>query len=288
MKRGRLGDRSRLPHREHAHTKLIVWGSVFLLCALVGLGVWGMHSSKVRIVDITVRGTEALDPEKIKTIAEETLEGKYLWIIPKNNTLVYPKDTMITNVIEAFSRIKDIEVARDGFRGISIGVAEYTPESVWCGDWYMGERDPTEQCYFVDEFGYIFGLAPDISGTAYFKYYGELPEPGHPVGQYMQFSNSFKELKTFLDLLDTITLEPVVVYWNVDEDYVVYLKKGGELRIAMEDDLTEVFDNLQLILKSDEFKKDYENPLKQLEYIDMRFGDRVLFRFMDIEVSEEE
>lgn len=276
--------------KEPFPAKLILSIAGVLGVVLLGLLVWGIHTTSVRISDVSVQGAKTISKETISSMVEDMLAGAYAFVIPRNSTFFYPKETIEDTLYETFPHIKEVDIARDGFSGLSVAIAEYEGYALWCGEWYDGTYDSTEQCYFVDGDGYIFKKAEDTETEGFVKYYGSLPESRNPIRQYVHLQNDFKELRNFLELLDTVAFEPVALFWNPDEDYIVYLQQGGELRISMFDDLTKVFESLQAVFVSDAFKAGVASG-EPLQYIDLRFQDRVLFKFgtpVVAEVMEEE
>lgn len=268
---------------EARRKQIYITGGLAILLILVigGFFVWLSHFDRLRIDSISVSGQQVVKAEEVKQIALDTLKGNYLWMFAKENTLIYPENAITNNLFAAYPRIKDIVIERDGLNALVIGIEEYEPHALWCGNVFNGTRDPTEQCYFTDTEGYIFALAPDFSGSAYFKYYGILSEDLNPIRQTLFDGFERTRLEDFLRLLETVGFDPHILSWTQDGDYITYLKQGGEIRFAKKDNFKHVFENLQSLIDVDPFKSDYKENADRLEYVDLRFGNKVLYRFRD-------
>ena len=80
-------------------------------------------------------------------------------------------------------------------------------------------------------------------------------------------------------------LKPVALYKQDNGDIRVFLSKGKTLSMGPEiifksdTDLETVAENLQAALNTEPLQSDFKNKYSSLLYIDLRFGNKVYFKF---------
>ena len=228
---------------------------------------------KLNINDIVVTGNKIVDSEAIKEVAQADLSGEYLWLFPKTNLVLYPKTKIQNDLYARFGRLKDISLGLNG-RIIQITVSERTGLYTWCGSAPGAEKSQIEKCNFVDENGYIFDEAPYFSGDVYFKLYGEPFKNNYPV---------FNDLINFKKNLEMMGIKPVALYVKEDANAVIFLSatssKAPEIIFKTDTDFAEMLENLQTALTTEPLQTDFKKKYTSLEYIDLRFGNKVYYKF---------
>ena len=142
-----------------------------------------------------------------------------------------------------------------------------------------GSPTPGTNCYFMDENGYIFDLAPYFSGEVYFKFYG-VPD----VGSYFSKQN-FQQLISFKDTLIDFGLKPIMLYITNDGNVEIFLFSGNpstigpEIILKTESNFQNVAENLETALTTEPLQSDFKNKYSTLQYIDLRFGNKVYYKF---------
>ena len=163
--------------------------------------------------------------------------------------------------------------------------AKYT----WCG--VVLPQTDNQTCYFMDENGYIFDVAPYFSGEVYFKFYGETDLPAQtgvnsasPMGSYFSKQN-FQQLISFKDVLVGLGLKPVALYTTSDGDIDIFLSGGATLTtgpmiiLRADADLQNEAENLEAALTTEPLQSKFKNNYTSLQYIDLRFGNKVYDKF---------
>ena len=146
----------------------------------------------------------------------------------------------------------------------------------------------------MDEDGYIFDEAPYFSGEVYFKFYGLTdvgrPDSGRPtsedfpLGSYFLKQN-FKQLISFKDILIGIGLKPVALYATNDGDIQIFLSggtlptTGPQIIFRADADFQNVAENLEAALTTEPLQSEFKNKYSSLQYIDLRFGNKVYYKF---------
>lgn len=261
---------------------LIVLGVLFaIVCVVAGLFAWFTHSERFAIADVIVHGNKVIEGEVLGAHALRALEGKYLGLFKKDNTLIYPKDALQALLYDMYSRIKDISISRDGAKALDVFVEEYEPFALWCGS----EHTPNEQCYFIDDTGYIFDVAPNFSGDVYIRYYGDVGTTT-PLRASYTTPETMKRIADFLVLLEKVSFEPLAFVVTPDQDYVIEVRGGVSLLITPDAPLVQVLENLAVVTESEKFRDAMQDSERTLEYIDMRFDNKVFYRFQEEQFVE--
>lgn len=259
---------------------IIFFGLVFLFA----LGTYFSRLDGLNISQVEISGNKVIDTSAIDSVIREEISGKYLWLFPKTNVLIYPKSKIKTALENNFSRLSNIEISMDR-KMLKISVSEREAKYLWCGA-STGVQHPTEEkCYFLDDEGYIFDEAPYFSGEVYFKFYGSPDgEAESPAGSYFSQKN-FKQLILFKDVVAGMGTKPVMISVLPDGDIEMFLARSGantlgpKIIFKSDADLKNVAENLQAALATDPLMSQFKNKYSTLLYIDLRFGNKVYFKF---------
>ncbi|MES2315402.1 MAG: hypothetical protein V4486_01555 [Patescibacteria group bacterium] len=255
---------------------------VFGFCAIVGGLSLLTRIDKFNITQVEATGNRVVDTGEIRTIALENLEGNYLYIFPKTNFLLYPKVDIQKELEAKFPRLQNISFSIKNDRVLEISMTERDGLYTWCGDNPATNNDKNEKCYFMDNTGYIFDEAPYFSGNVYFKFYDGGLETG--VGEYYEPA-IFSNLITFKKDLDALGLKDIAITVTKDDEIKVVLSPKAppapnpQLILKKDADLSKIIENLQTALTTEPLQTDFKKNYGKLNYIDLRFGNKVYWKF---------
>ena len=233
----------------------------------------------LNINNVEITGNKVIDTEALKTTIQEQMTGKYLWLFPKTNILLYPKNSIKNILQEKFKRLNSINLSIKNTT-LEVSLGERTAKYTWCGAESPESSLQNQQCYFVDEEGYVFDEAPYFSGEVYFKFYGVQSE------SYF-FKQNFKQLIAFKDTLIGLDLKPIILYVTNNGDAEIFLSKGmsststigPKIIFKIDADFENVAENLGAALNTEPLKSKFKNKYSSLLYIDLRFGNKVYDKF---------
>lgn len=238
---------------------------LFLLALVSGIitGIWyGTRLSSVTISNIHAVDSQTIQADTIKAKIDEVLVGEYWHLIPRRFAWFYPEDQILQE-LQKIERIKDVRVEKISNTELAITFSEYLPYALWCN-----END--DICYFIDELGFAFGKAPDLSGGSLVRYHklGEDPK----LRQSFISEVDFNKTKEFSQYLSTINWYVTEIEVDTVRDVFYSLSEGGEIRGTLESDTKETFNYLLTLHQSEEF-----THLKpgNFQYVDLRFGAKL-------------
>ncbi|MFA5791575.1 MAG: hypothetical protein WC884_00885 [Candidatus Paceibacterota bacterium] len=245
---------------------------IFILFTYLS-GLESLNLGEIKIV-----GNKVLSTEEIEKVVKDQLSGKYIWLFPKTNIFFYPKNSIRNELEDKFKRVKDINFSIKNNEILEVSLSERIGKYTWCG--HIKETE-LEECYFLDEDGYIFDKAPYFSGEVYFKFYGEV---GDILGSYF-FRENFKQLISFKDILFGIEIKPVALYVKDGGDIEVFLSKGKEAEtepkiiFKINSIFQNIAENLKTALNTEPLQSEFKNKYSSLLYLDLRFENKVYSKF---------
>ncbi len=264
--------------------KILIY--IILFIATLILVGFSLKWQKINIQQITISGNKVIDTELIKNIVAENLVDNYFYILPKTNSLFYPKDKIMLDLSSKYKRLKDITLNVDKLENLNVKVNERTAYFTWCGEI---PEDATinieEKCYFVDDEGYIFDEAPYFSGEVYFKFYGTNNiNINDPTGSYYA-KDIFNKLIILNTTLKTMGLKTTALAIKGNGEIKIFLSginksaTRPEIIFNMKSDFNKIAENLQAALTTAPLQNDFEKKYASLLYIDLRFGNKVYYKF---------
>ena len=273
----RLGNR----RRKIRTIKLSIGVAVFVVAA-IGV-VWLSRIEQVNIKTIVIVGNSAVTETQLKQVVAEQLRGTYALLFPRTNILFFPRSSITASVRDAFDRIFDAEIVVEDSQTIKLIVKERQPFALYCGDTFIDTREVLGQCSFLDERGFIFARAPDFIGNIFFKYFGKTATqtsggPYELLGLEYMPQDKFRDLTLFLGSFEELKMKPTSLTRLDEIDFEIRLKDGSYILFGGEQSLTSVLGNLQSVFESGII---LEREDMQLDYIDLRFGNKIYYKFVD-------
>lgn len=244
--------------------------AVLFLLALIYI----LRSETLRITDIRVTGGEVMEAGEIIAEVRHRLDESYFWLIPKSNAFFYPRKTITAALYDEFPRFKSVGLDLESLNTLIVRIEEREPFALYCREIPAVNR--TSECYFLDENGLIFALAPSFSGDVYFVY--TAPETiENPLGRELVPTEEFKLLPTFIGSLSSLNLRPLALEVSPAE-YTLFLASGARIMWRRESNLGLIRSNLETFLKSDPIRT-LNGFLESVEYLDLRTENKVFYKF---------
>ena len=271
-----------LPQREEylrkkRKRKLIKWGiGVFVFVVLVALSSYVSHRSELRISQVELSGGILVTGDEVSAKSLEYMKGSYFWLYPKNNSLWYPKKGLEEYLSESFKRIDTIKIHLKNAKTMVVEITERKPFALWCDTLPSG--DTVEgQCYFIDQNSTIFAEAPQFSGDAYFKYFGNISS-STPIGaEYMASTTEFSEISDFVTAIKELSIKPVYLIAKENGEFSLVISGGGQIYFDDREPLSQALKNLESLLTAPELASSTSKNLP-IDYIDLRYGNKLFYK----------
>lgn len=236
---------------------------IFLvLAAITGLSYVTFLDS-VQIKNIRISETKFIDQQTVEKIARTELAKKQLFIFSKNNILLMPRAAISHLIKKDNPSVESISVTSSGFQEISITIKEHQAVAYWCRD---------ADCFYLNKEGYIFGLAGNLNSD-FVKFFNVIE--GEPVGQHYKNPATFAKMISLVELLRQMDIMAVSI--RTDDNVSFELMTDFNMKIFFDKNLNpeNVANNLNLILEKEAINR---TQLRNIEYIDLRFGNRVPYK----------
>jgi hypothetical protein len=187
--------------KRKANIRLSVLFFVLGIVCIVGLSFLSNYK-KMTINIVVVNGTRIINQSDIQDFVESSMSGKYMYLFNRHNSFIYPHDTIYDGLLKKFTRIEKLSLNVKNVNTLEIYIKERSGSYMWCGEKIPdNEKDLGDNCYFVNDDGYIFDNAPYVSGNLYFKYYLPLVNKNNVLGSQMLSPELFHDI---IRLTDTI------------------------------------------------------------------------------------
>jgi len=243
---------------------------VVVLAVLTGIVIL-IRLPKVQVKTVSVVGANVVDPGDVSEFVTSQLQGDKLFILPKTSIFIIPEHTLEQQIKAAFPRLQTVVVSRRNFSTITVTVTEYQGVYLWCAD----ETD----CDFMDQNGVAFATAPYFSGDAYPKIFTGAT---HAMPFQALSPDQVNTLSLLLTRLPIINIDPEEFHFVTDHELDVDFNHNGHQAQLMFDPTLDISDSLEALytgLQTDPLATKFQDPSEVLQYIDLRFLDRVVYKF---------
>ncbi|MBI5469919.1 FtsQ-type POTRA domain-containing protein [Candidatus Kaiserbacteria bacterium] len=254
--------------------KIRVVIAVFVL-TVIGISVygisWASYLPQYNVQRVDVVGTQAVASGVMRAYVETLLQkDSYPLLSPRNIFLFSPR-TIEQDIMRYFPRIKSAKVSRASLlsTGIQVDIQERQPFALWC--------ESESNCFLLDDAGFVFAQATSSSQTSsHYVFLGDMPEDASSTSPiaHSYASAHFQGLLALLRYLGQAGFSPQGAHIVDDRDFTVPLAEGFYIRASFGEDASAVAKNLKLVLTSDAL----QGKESELEYVDLRFGNRVYYK----------
>ncbi len=263
--------------------------AIIVLGIFFGIGYMLRHS-KFQITNVDVLGTNVLDEQNISESVESQLVGVLLWIFPRTSVLLVNDKKIERNLKKQFSRIETVVAKRTNLHSIEITIKEFEALYLWCTLALPALPAQAGQvgddCYFMDKQGVVYNQAPVFSGTAYPKVFTGAPLEELPF-QGIRLID-LEQVATLQQRLSEINITPVT-FRSISprELQVDFLHNKSTAKLLL-DPTVPTETSLEYLfsgIRTEPLSGLFNNESKKLLYIDVRFSNKVVYKFDQSELS---
>jgi hypothetical protein len=252
----RLQDR----RRRASSFKLILYG---VLAVLIVVGVaYGVRRPEVSVASVSVEGATRVNSDDVKALAEKSLSGSYLFLVPKKMSFVVPTGAISAKIKAAFPEVATVSVSVKNLTDLHVTLTERGAFALWCR---------TGTCFDMDTTGYIFDQV-ESGSTTLRTYEGSID--GSPVGATF-LPQKFAALDSFITRVEVATKHHIGhISVTDDQDVFAQFDGGGEIRFVMDKQDDATITNIASVFASPAL-----NAGRPMEYADFRFDNKASVKF---------
>ncbi len=257
---------------------------ISLLIIVAGLSFLSRYE-KLTVQNVQIHGNKIIDTALLEDLARKDLAGNKLFLFARRNSFIYPKEKIKKDLLDNFKRISKVDLKILDLNTLDISLVEREGKYLWCKEIDANSKEP--KCYFLDDAGYIFDEAPFFSGSAYFKFYGpeSIKQMNDPISQNLLPADEFLRLISFYEAISKseVLPKPIALLIRENNEYEFIFAGEDEVMapkiiFKKENNFEKIFANLNSAILTDPLKSQLKN-ISNLEYIDLRFNDKVYFKF---------
>jgi cell division septal protein FtsQ len=258
------------PHR-HKRKKSILrnrffWLGILILFSVGAIFYFLFLSETFQTGKIIVTGGEKVSKEEIERIVEGKLENRILFFPTRSIFSVCLIETK-EEILNSFPQVADVEIKRGFPDVLNVLVTERSGSAVWCQE---------DKCFLLDDEGIIFEEVSSETDLVRivnqrqvgYLLLGERVINEDTLSRILSIASELKDnlkipIKEFVisarDKLAVLTAEEWQIYFNLEEDLEWQLTK---LNVVLEEKVP-------------------SEDRKDLEYIDVRFGNLAPLKYRD-------
>ncbi len=281
------GDRIReLKDKRKKKARFRLGIAIVSVVIILGSVIFISRTRQLQIQSVVVRGNYIVSADDVKKSVQTILDQKYAWIIPKSNVLVYPNAKLRAEIAKQFPRFDSVHLHRENWGTLVIDVEERKSVYLWC-DALPSQKDTQNQnCYYVDDRGYIFSRSPSFTGNVYFIFYGTYTWGANesPIGKKLFSDEYFKHVIRFKEGIASHGIIPYgfVMYSTTVSGFLLSPKFDDGIQkivFTTSQDLSVLYENLLLALTSADLQKQLREEFDSLQYLDLRYDKKVYYKF---------
>jgi hypothetical protein len=266
---------------------------VVCTCLLLAYAVsWASYLPKYSVQSVTIAGNDAVPTKLLYDYIESLIYTGGHPFLSKSNIFLYNAGAIEREIVGYFPRISHAYVSRASLlaTAVTVTVEEREPFALWCAD------AAQSNCYQMDETGFIFAQVPGnqvsaltaTSSSAVNAFFSSSQSRGYVFEGGVGSSTSdiqnpiahtfvsahMPGILTLLKMLGQAGFAPLGARVDSEQDFSVPITQGFYVKASYGEDPERIVNNLQLVLSSEALA----GHINQLEYVDLRFGDRVYYK----------
>lgn len=278
--------------------------AIIILGTLIWIVYFVLYSPIFKIKNITIVGNEEIFQDDIKRQICQVMEQKKYFLIPRDTFFTTPIDLLSRTLSETFI-LANLEISKEFPHDLKINLKEKLSNLNFCTE------NEEIKCYQINYRGEVTKrTGPNEPGSSPPTLFYRLPslKKKEPVGETVTpvaatttattttdiESQSVAQiprivvgktkipteivhfvlelLGVFGDKVGGIEIQDVEIN-NLDSSIIINTRQGYQIYFNRDEDMIKQIDNLNTLLA-----KEIKGEQDRLEYIDLRFGDRVYYK----------
>ena len=258
--------RSRQKKSRFTKGKVYALLGFFVFALAAGGSVYALRYPDWQIIHVSITGLEKISPDDVRRVISQELTGSVAFVMPKSSYFLFDSARAEARAREAFPRLETIEIKKEFPSTLSVTAHERGFWAMYCIE--------SGACGYIDATGFLYETAPASTGSLILKITSDasrLDVPSEPLARDLAQS-----LGRFASMLEEKTDEKAqefIISQNLLDEFKVRTQSGFLLFVKRDDDYESVLRVLDTVLK-----EEVGNKKSSLEYIDLRFGNKVFYK----------
>ncbi|MFA5001194.1 MAG: hypothetical protein WC531_03140 [Candidatus Paceibacterota bacterium] len=295
---------SRERAKKRRNTKRAV--GMLVIFVIVGGFVLLLNLNFLRLTTFSLLGQTSQDLSALKQTVREQLDGYYFGLVPQNSIFFFSKNNLIVLLKQKFPGLQSVEIDSPNLNTLAIKVTDRETKVLWCNG-----LASQKHCYYLNDEGLVYQLAPNFSESIILEFNSSTTVT--KLNSAVIDPIDLERAKTFISFLkSTLTDWPrrslgegglASIPQTYKLAYVVALPlkdfEAVMVSNANPDDPTQswklifntgasadqLITNFHSLIKDPTLTKDWAHgstgslQAKSLDYLDLRFNNKVFYRF---------
>jgi hypothetical protein len=261
------------------------WFFVFCFFLFLGSVLYVFFCSPlVSITSIEVRGTQRTDPMIISDHIEEVLRGEKFACIQNRNFFLIKKNNILEKILQD-QRIKSVHVEKKFPQTVIVDIDEYDFVPVWC----LGSKEGV--CYELTTSGCIVREIDQDSSLITENEHFIIVDGGGDVvtiDQCVIDRDKMEKVRILgeelIYALDTSIVQPYTIDFRGSGEIRYQTNEGWYIVIDLDHPVDEILYIARLFVR----KIDLPKSRTDLEYVDLRFPNRIFYKMKGSQEEERE
>ncbi len=253
----------RVKKRKSIFRSRFFWLALLILFLIGGIFYSIFFLSYFQVKKIEISGNQKTPTEEIKTIIAERINSKVVFFVSESIFIIDVKGIR-QEILKKYPQILEVKIKRNLPDILVVEIKERVPVGTFCQQ---------NDCFYIDEFGVVFKKSSQETQPIIKS---EVFNPNLILGQSVLEK---KYLEGILKINNNLTknLELNIKEFVISGDgkkLKTEIVEGWRILFDLEENISDQIYNLDLTLK----EKIPPEQRKNLNYIDLRFGNKVFYK----------
>lgn len=254
--------------------------TIAITVAAIAGSIFTVRMSAFQIHTISVSGTNSVSVENIQKETESVIDGSYgFGLVPYRFLLAVPAQKIADRMRESFPLVADITVKKVFPDELDIAIRERELFGILCNDRAVKNeslaKDEAFECSYLDTEGIAYQRSPVSSGFLITRISTDASST--PVGAQAIERATMDRMIFLRKELPAIIGSSVTTFefmFAIPHEIRAVAGAGFSLIFKRDDD----FENVLRVLKA-VLEKEIGSKRKRLDYIDLRYGNKVFYKY---------
>lgn len=257
-----------------------------LICILVGGFLTLLNLNFFRLTSFKLSGETSQDLVIIKQLIKQELDGYFLLIIPNNSIFFFSEQRLIDLLKKRFPALETVEIDSPDLNTLVIKLTDRESKTLWCSLSAEGKL-----CFYLNDNGEVYQTAPNFSSSIILEFNDRQPIKKIPLSVINP--KDLERAKIFLNFIkislvdwptasSSYRLVRVNVLPMADFEAIINSETNPDdtWRLLFNTRATadQLIINFNSLIKDQTLTKEWLNS-PSLDYLDLRFGNKVFYRF---------